>query len=81
MTGHTPILFLAPARRLKAALPSDVCSKSSSRDTNRLFHFRRGSILPLNLSQTPSIPAIHPRPKFSNPHSKRSSITDTAPFK
>jgi hypothetical protein len=80
MTSRALAIFIPTVRRRTAALP-EVCLRSPFTDTNRLSHFRHRPILSPNPSQTVSIPAVRPRPKPSNPHSKHSSISDTAPFK
>jgi hypothetical protein len=70
-----------PIARARRAVSPEVCLTSPLADTKRLFHFCRRPILSPNPSETGSIPAVRPRQKPSKPHSKRSSISDTAPFK
>jgi len=80
MTG--PALPISiPIAHARRAVSPEVCLRSPFTDTNRLSHFRQRPILSPNPSQTVSIPAVRPRPKSSNPHSKHSSISNTAPFK
>jgi hypothetical protein len=80
MTGRALAISIPSARRRTAA-PPEVCLRSPFTDTNRLSHFRHRRSLYPNPSQTLSILAIRSHPKSSNPHSKHSSISDTAPFK
>jgi hypothetical protein len=80
MTGRVLAISILTARR-RRAVPPEVSLRSPFTDTNRPSHFRDRPILSPNPSQTVSIPAGPPRPKSSNPHSKHSSISDTAPFK
>ena len=80
MTRHVLQIYIPTARRRIAVLP-EVCSRSLFTDTNRLSHFRCRPTLSPNPSQTLSISAAPSHPKSSNPHSKHSSISDTAPFK
>jgi hypothetical protein len=80
MTGSA-LAISNPTVRRRRAVPPEVCLRSPFTDTNRLSHFRHRSILSPNPSQTLSIPAVQPRPKSSNPHSKHNSIPNTAPFK
>jgi hypothetical protein len=70
-----------PTARRRTAVPPEVCLRSPFTDTNCLSHFRHRPILSPNPSQTVPIPALRPHPKSSNPHSKHSSTSDTAPFK
>ena len=80
MTGCALAISIPTAGR-RRTVPPEVCLRSPLTNTHRLCHFRHRPILPPNPSQTVSIPAVRPRPKSSNPHSKHSSISDTAPFK
>jgi hypothetical protein len=80
MTGPALAISTPTDRRRTAVLP-EVCLRSPFTDTNCLSHFRHRPMLSPNPSQTVSIPALRPRPKSSKPHSKHSSISDTAPFK
>ena len=80
MTGRALAISIPTAHRRRAT-PPGVCLRSPLTDTNLLSRFRHRPVLSPNPSQTISIPAVRPRPKPSNPHSKRSSISDTAPFK
>ena len=80
MTGRALAISISTAGR-RTAVPSEVCLGSPFTDINRLCHFRHRPILSPIPRQTVSIPAVWPRPKSSTPHSKRSSISDTAPFK
>ena len=80
MTGTSLAISISAARR-RTAVPPEVCLSFPFTDTNPRSHFRNRPILFLNPSQTLSILAAQPRPKSSKPHSKRSSISHTAPFK
>ena len=80
MTSRALAIFIPTVRRRTAALP-EVCLRSPFTDANRLSHFRHRPTLSANPSQPVSIPDVRPHPKSSKPHSKRSSISDTAPFK
>jgi len=80
MTGPATTISI-PTARCRRAVPPELCLGSPFTDTNRLSHFRHRPILPPNPSQTVPIPALWLRLKPSNPHSKHSSIPDTAPFK
>jgi hypothetical protein len=80
MTGSALAISIPTARR-RRAVPPELYLSSPFTNTNRLSHFCHRPILSPNPSQTISIPAVRPRPKSSNPHSKHSSIPDTASFK
>lgn len=80
MTGGALAISI-PTARPPRVVPPEVCLESPFTDTNRLSHFPDRPILSPNPSQTLPIPAVRPRSKSSNPHSKHSSISDTAPFK
>jgi hypothetical protein len=80
MTGCALAISIPTAGR-RRTVPPEVCLRSPLTDTNRFSHFRHRPILSFHPSQTVSIPAVQPRQKSSNPHSKHSSISDAAPFK
>jgi len=80
MTGRALAISISTARRRKA-VPPEVCLRSRFNHTNRLSHFRHCPTLSANPSQPVSILVAQPRPNSSKPDSKRSSISDTAPFK
>jgi hypothetical protein len=80
MTGCALAISIPTAGRPRTVAP-EVCLRSPFTNTNRLSHFRHRPILSPNPFQTLSIPAVRLRPKPSNPHSKHSSISGTAPFK
>jgi hypothetical protein len=80
MTGRALAISI-PTARCHTAVPPEVCLKSLFTDTNPLSHFRHRPIFSPNPSQTVSIPGARSRSKSLKPHSKRSSISDTAPFK
>jgi hypothetical protein len=80
MTSRALAIFISTARRRIAVLP-EVCPRSPFTHTNRLALYRHRPFLPPNPSQTLSILTLCSRLKSSNPHSKHSSISDTAPFK
>ena len=81
MNGSALAISIPTAGRRRTVLLPEVCLRSPFTNINRLSHFRHRLILSPNPSQILSIPAVGPRPKSSNPHSKHSSISDTAPFK
>ena len=70
-----------PAAHPRRAVPPEVCPRSPFPDINHLSYCRHRSILYPNPSRIVSIPAVRPRLNTPKPHSKRSSISDTAPFK
>ena len=80
MMDQLLIILVAPAHRLRA-VPLDVSAKSFSIDKSNVFHLRCRSILPASTSSTALFPFFRPPQSPSNRDSKRSSISDTAPFK
>jgi hypothetical protein len=80
MTGRALAISI-PTARCCTAVPPELCLRSLFTNTNPLSHFRHHPILSPNPSHAVSIPAAQSRPKSLKPHSKRSGISDTAPFK